>query len=236
MIGPKSFRNGLASLLATLFCLLAATNVCIAAPYHDALTVRDEGHLSARAPTPEVLEFKKRFEAAEQFYTDESRFIDFTEKKLHRLGSGSFGGCVGIVLATKKGAVVGHFVQDTSSIQKAAKEIPDLYKEHSDKVSGAAPHIYAMISTETEELVDPDVVNAHVKMVEDLTGQSATIHHYIEPTEAMVDQDGDLIEDADMENLQSGALLLENEGGGDSNTNLIFVDPDLIKASVAPPS
>jgi hypothetical protein len=182
------------------------------------------------------LDFKEKLWSSQTISTGETAFFDFTEEKLHRIGSDGFEGCVGIVLATNQGAIVGHYTQTPQGVEDAAERITALYNEHRDKVAGATPLIYAMVKIDDETLQEPEIVQSHIDMLKELTGNEPGIHDYINAADTMVDENGNLIEDLDLDNLQYGAFLVENEGGGNSPTNVIFVDINLIKESVQPPA
>ena len=191
--------------------------------------------LTSRALTPALLDFKQKLESStHSVATGDTEFFDFTEDKSYRIASDGFEGCVGIVLATNKGAIVGHYVQTEQGVEDAAERITALYNEHRDKVAGATPLIYAMVKVADETLQEPEIVQSHIDMVQALTGNEPRLVDYINAVDTMVDEDGELIEDLDLDNMQYGALLVENEGGGNSPTNVIFVDINLIKESVQP--
>ncbi|KAF5024466.1 hypothetical protein F66182_3406 [Fusarium sp. NRRL 66182] len=82
-------------------------------------------------------------------------FMDFAKIGVHKIASAGFEGCIGIVLATKQGAIFGHYAQNDPIFQRAAEKISDLYNSSIDKMGGATPYIYVGIIYESGELTAP---------------------------------------------------------------------------------
>ncbi|KAF9770143.1 hypothetical protein IL306_012343 [Fusarium sp. DS 682] len=225
MLGSKAFQNSWAKLLASLFFLLAASQLCIAAPYTSQLAVRDDQHLYARVTTPELDDYKRKLAASEEANTmvgtGETSFIDFTPAGHHIMGSTAFAGCFGVILATKQGAIVGHYNLDQAGLNQAKKEIPDLYTKHNDLVGGAAPYLYSAITYETGDLVDANLFNEYKKFLKDLVGKDPEEHHYTEAAETIPEDD--LFEGNYDENYVSGGFVVENSGGGEADTSIFFI-------------
>ncbi|KAM0546192.1 hypothetical protein ACHAPJ_010976 [Fusarium lateritium] len=232
MLGSKSFQNGFAKLLASLFCLLAAAQFCVAAPYTGQLSIRDEPQLYARVTTDKIADYKKKFADAEHVPQNDQSFIDFTTAGTHRIGSDGFTGCVGIVLATRQGAIVGHYGQTEDNFNDARDNIGDLYRQHNDKVGGATPYVYVAIEYETGKVKESNIVDMHKNFLRELTGKDPVEQTYTEPLETY-DIDEYLKDNFD-EDFVSGGLVVENEGGGSANTNLIFIDVEDIATSIKP--
>ncbi|KAJ4258225.1 hypothetical protein NW762_008374 [Fusarium torreyae] len=232
MLGLKTFQSGFAKLLASLFCLLTATQLCVAAPYTSQLSIRDEPRLYTRVTTDKIADYKKKFDAAEHVPQNDQSFMDFTTDGNHLIGSDGFTGCVGIVLATRQGAIVGHYGQTEDNFNDAKVAIGDLYKEHNDKVGGAVPYIYVAIEYETGQVKESNIVDMHKNFLKELTGKDPVEQTYTEPLETY-DLDEYLNDNFD-EDFVSGGLVVENSGGGSANTNLIFIDVEDIATSIKP--
>ncbi|RKK11880.1 hypothetical protein BFJ63_vAg5334 [Fusarium oxysporum f. sp. narcissi] len=225
MLGSKSFQNGWAKLLASLFFLLAASQLCTAAPYTTQLAVRDGQHLYSRVITPELDAYKRKLDASQAAGTyvgqDDTKFVDFTAAGDHVVGSSSFAGCFGVILATKQGTIVGHYNLDQAGLDNAKKEIPDLYSKHNDKVGGASAHLYSAVYYENGELVDGNLYNEYKKFLTDLIGSEPEDHHYTEAAETVPEED--LFEDKWDHDAVSGGFVVENSGGGGADTSIFFI-------------
>ncbi|KAF4338122.1 hypothetical protein FBEOM_8021 [Fusarium beomiforme] len=234
MLGSKAFQNSWAKLLASLFFLLTASQLCIAAPYSDQLAVRDDQRIYSRALTPELADYKRKIEAADAdktiVGTSETKFFDFTPAGNHLTGSSSFAGCFGVIIATKQGAIIGHYNLDQAGLDKAKDEIPALYKEHNDLVGGGAPHLYSAVEYETGELVEPNLFNEYKRFLNELVGTDPAEHTYTEVGEIIVNED---LEEWD-DDFVSGGFVVENAGGGKADTRLFFINIEHMKGSLRP--
>ncbi|KAF4973919.1 hypothetical protein FZEAL_9105 [Fusarium zealandicum] len=236
MLGPAMLQNGFSKLLAALFCLLAAVNYSIAAPHNRDLAVREEGRLSTRAGTPEVKWFHEKLKTSTLFREEETVFIDFRDGP-KSYASGAFGGCIALIIATKQGAIAGHYTATKTGVEKAAEDFKKLYEDDDKKdlLEDATPHIYYMIQNPSEgDIHAEEVVKEHIEMLEDLTDNDVVHHDYMESVYAYVDEDLEEIQGWDRENILSGAVVIENEGGGDKDTKLSFVTQQLIRDSARP--
>ncbi|KAM0193373.1 hypothetical protein ACHAPA_004439 [Fusarium lateritium] len=230
MFGSKSFQGGVAKMLTSLTCLLAASQICVAAPHSSQLSARDDHQLYSRRPTPEIQDFLDKINACDPYVPQgEAQFLDFTSAGDHMIGSQGFQGCFGVVLATKQGAIVGHYSQDPQDLAKAKTEIRDLYTEHNAQVGGAASYLYSAITYETGEVQQQDIYDEYVKLINDLTGKDPEHHSYTEAVELISE------EDLDNENYDSdllaGGIVVSNSGGGSADTNILFVTVDMQKDS-----
>ncbi|KAF5550912.1 hypothetical protein FNAPI_7586 [Fusarium napiforme] len=237
MLSSKSFQNGWAKLLASLFFLLAASQVCIAAPYTNQLAVRDDQHIYARVMTPELEAYEKKLSESKKADTyveqDQTKFVDFTAAGNHVVGSSSFAGCFGVILATKQGAIVAHYNLDQKGLDTAKKRITDEYNDHNDKVGGAEAHLYSAITYETGALVEENLYNEYKKFIKDLVGKEPQDHHYTEALETLSDED---LENENWdENAVSGGFVVENPGGGGADTSLFFITIERQRVSAQGP-
>ncbi|KAF5648840.1 hypothetical protein F25303_4868 [Fusarium sp. NRRL 25303] len=237
MLGSKSFQNGWAKLLASLFFLLAASQLCIAAPYTSQLSVRDDQHLYARVKTPELEAYESKLDDSKKADTyvnqDDTKFVDFTAAGNHVVGSSSFAGCFGVILATKQGAIVAHYNLDQNGLDTAKEKITNFYTEHNDKVGGADAHLYSAITYETGALVEENLYNEYKKFLKDLVGKEPQDHHYTEALETVSEEDLDN-DNWDPEAV-SGGFVVENPGGGNADTSIFFITIERQRVSAQGP-
>ncbi|KAF5569459.1 hypothetical protein FPHYL_1987 [Fusarium phyllophilum] len=237
MLGSKGFQNSWAKLLASLFVLLAASQLCIAAPYTTELTVRDDQYLYARVKTPELEAYENKLDASKKANTyvnqDDTKFVDFTAAGNHVVGSSSFAGCFGVILATKQGAIVAHYNLDQNGLDTAKEKITDFYNEHNDKVGGAEAHLYSAITYETGTLVEENLYNEYKKFLTDLVGKEPKDHHYTEALETV--SEADLDNDNWDPDAVSGGFVVENPGGGEADTSIFFITIERQKVSAQGP-
>ncbi|KAF5234713.1 hypothetical protein FANTH_12065 [Fusarium anthophilum] len=237
MLGSKSFQSGWAKLLASLFFLLAASQLCIAAPYTNQLAVREDYHIYARVKTPELEAYESKLDDSKKAGTyvnqDDTQFVDFTAAGNHVVGSSSFAGCFGVILATKQGAIVAHYNLDQNGLDTAKEKITNFYSEHNDKVGGAEAHLYSAITYETGALVEENLYNEYKKFLTDLVGKPPQDHHYTEALETVSEADLDA-DNWDPEAV-SGGFVVENSGGGEAGTSIFFITIEKQRVSAQGP-
>ncbi|KAF4445358.1 hypothetical protein F53441_10907 [Fusarium austroafricanum] len=232
MFSSKSFQGSFAKLLASLFFLLAAAQLCIAAPYSTQLSVRDDHHLYARKSTPELEEYKRKLEASTRVQQDSTQFMDFTPAQNHMIASDGFQGCFGVILATKQGAVVGHYNQDKEHFEQAKKEIGDYYRDHNDVLGGAATFVYAAYNHREQHIIEQDLLDKYKDFLRELTGNEPKEHTYTEAIETLTDEELDTIgwdEDA-----IAGGFVIENSGGGSADSSIYFITIETQRDSALP--
>lgn len=162
-------------------------------------------------------------------------FMDFTPEGEHLISSDGFEGCVGILIASNKGVILGHYTQTMDNVEEGRERITELYNDNLASLQGATPIVYAQVKTDSqEEYNEPEVVQGHIDWLKTLTGQEPNVQRYVEPLEIFVDQDGLPLDDIDYDNIQYGAMLAENPGGGSSRTNLILIDIDTQRLGAEP--
>lgn len=181
-----------------------------------------------------VAEFKDKQGRSTTVGTSDDDWIDFSGPGPHILSSDGFEGCVGVILASNKGAILGHYTQTPGDLTKAQTNIKQRYTDNLSKIAGATPHVYAQVDANTEEYKVPDIVNGHIDYLTTLTGRTPVVHKYIEMVDILYDQDFEEIEGLDYENIVAGAMLVENPGGGSSPSNLLFIDIETMKLQVQP--
>ncbi|KAF5546922.1 hypothetical protein FMEXI_5427 [Fusarium mexicanum] len=237
MLGSKNFQSGWAKLLASLFFLLAASQLCIAAPYTNQLAVREDYHIYARVKTPELEAYESKLDDSKKAGTyvnqDDTQFVDFTAAGNHVVGSSSFAGCFGVILATKQGAIVAHYNLDQNGLDTAKEKITNFYSEHNDKVGGADAHLYSAITYETGALVEENLYNEYKKFLTDLVGKPPQDHHYTEALETVSEADLDA-DNWDPEAV-SGGFVVENSGGGEADTTIFFITIERQRVSAQGP-
>ncbi|KAF5986644.1 hypothetical protein FCOIX_1458 [Fusarium coicis] len=237
MLGSKSFQNGWAKLLASLFFLLAASQLCIAAPYTNQLAVRDDHYIYARVKTPELEAYEGKLDESKKADTyvnqDDAKFVDFTAAGNHIVGSSSFAGCFGVILATKQGAIVAHYNLDKGSLETAKGKITNFYNKHNDKVGGAEAHLYSAVHYPDEELFEESLYNESKNFIKDLVGKDPEDHHYTEAIETV--SEDDLENESWDPDMVSGGFVVENSGGGDAKTSIFFITIEQQKVSAQGP-
>jgi hypothetical protein len=204
--------------------------VSIQANIYTRLSTRDDHQLYSRRPTPEIQDFLDKINACDPYVPQgEAQFLDFTPAGNHMIGSQGFAGCFGVVLATKQGAIVGHYSQDPQDLAKAKTEIPELYKKHNAQVGGAASYLYSAITYETGEVIQKDIYDEYVTFLNELTGKDPIHHKYTEAAELISEEDLDN-DNYDSE-LLAGGIVVSNSGGGSADTNVLFVTVDMQRDS-----
>ena len=138
------------------------------------------------------------------------------------IATNGFEGCIGLIIATKKGALVGHFTQTDRGYNIANTRFRELYGLHRRSLAGAVPIVYAQVDAGEVNWIFPEMVARFTDLVQELTGTQARMS-YLEPLETWVDEDGMPLDDVDYDNYQSGGLVLENRGGGHANTDLTII-------------
>ncbi|KAF4988248.1 hypothetical protein FGRMN_9872 [Fusarium graminum] len=236
MLNSKSFQGGIAKVLVSLFSLIAVSQFCIAAPHYPSsqVSTRDNRRLYARRPTPQIEDFQTKFDNSDpKVLQTQAEFISFTEDGPHLIGSNGFQGCFGIVLATKQGAIVGHYSQDPQSFATGTARIRELYEQNSAKVDGATPLLYSAVTYSTGAVISDSMRQDYVTFLKELTGKDATHHHYTEITEILEEtlSEDDFLDGNFPEDLLSGALVVSNPGGGGANTEVLFVNLDMQRTS-----
>ncbi|CAJ0542997.1 Ff.00g003580.m01.CDS01 [Fusarium sp. VM40] len=230
MFGSKSFQGGVAKMLTSLTCLLAASQICVAAPHTSQLSTRDVHQLYSRRPTAEIQDFEDKIKACDPYVPQgEAQFLDFTPEGNHLIGSQGFQGCFGIVIATKQGAIVGHYSQDPQDLAKAKTEIRDLYNKHNAQVGGAPSYLYSAVEYPSGEVTQQDIYDQYVTFLNDLTGKDPVHHSYTEAANLLTDEQIDNEDYA--EEFLAGGIVVSNSGGGSAETDILFVTIDMLRDS-----
>lgn len=193
--------------------------------------------ISARKPTPAIENFKTKINQVEKSISppDPAQFVDFTGDGPFLYGSHGFEGCTGVVIASAKGAILGHWTSTPNDLERATGELQKLWDDNKDALNGATAVVYAQVETHNNEnYVEPDMVEKYTDLVKTTTGLDPQMQSYVEPMETWVDEDGMPLDDIDYDNLEYGGYLVENEGGGSANTVLTFIDVESQFSGVEP--
>ncbi|KAF7551975.1 hypothetical protein G7Z17_g4623 [Cylindrodendrum hubeiense] len=182
----SAMANGsVARFPALLFCLLATISFSSGRAISSRLVDHQENSLVARKPSTEIDEFRDKQQRATTVATMDEAFMDFRPAGEHLLTSDGFEGCVGIMIATNQGVILGHYTQTPTGVTQAKANIKELYDANIDVLRGATPVVYAQVEASDEgTFKEPDIVNAIISDIEDLTHSTANVQRYIEPMEA----------------------------------------------------
>ncbi|KAI0841137.1 hypothetical protein F5Y06DRAFT_293623 [Hypoxylon sp. FL0890] len=223
--------------LVLLFSLLSALTLCSADVSSSGLQASHEPELQERKLFPELIAFKEKLSRADKtVFTNEQDYLDFTTQGNKIFASHGYAGCIGMVMASRKGAMIGHYNMDEGSLDTGKRRLKDIYKAHKKDLAGGQVWVYAHVKYENGfPYQQPDLVNKFVNMVKKITGKDPQIQTYIDPVEAWYDQNGEpLADNPDLNNMIGGAFLVENPGGGRANSLLEFLDIEMIKKSGEP--
>ncbi|OTA56486.1 hypothetical protein K449DRAFT_438001 [Hypoxylon sp. EC38] len=223
--------------LVLLFSLLSAITLCSADTSSRVHDVNHGSSLQARKLTPELIAFKKKLAKADKtIFTNDQDYMDFTGQGNKIFGSDGYAGCIGVVMASSKGAMIGHYNVDENSLERAKGKLKDLYEAHKGDLSGGQLWVYAHVEYKNGfPYAQPELVNKFIKTVKEITGKDPRIQKYIEAVDAWFDQNGEpLVNDPDINNMIGGAFFVENPGGGHANSVLELLDIEMIKKSGEP--
>ncbi|OTB02456.1 hypothetical protein M426DRAFT_264488 [Hypoxylon sp. CI-4A] len=219
--------------IRSLFLLFSALPLISAAPASNSST----SSLEARKLTPELAAFNEKINAAQLvIYPDQEDYMDFTTPGYKSLASDAFGGGIGAVIVSRKGAIAGHYTMNTASMKQAKTKLQKLYKTHAKDLQGAVALVYVQVKTaKTHQYVNKDLTLQFIGIVKEIAGKEPQVLTYIEALDVWYDKNGmPLSSQPDLENLRTGALLIESSGGGNSRPALTFLDIETIKESGEP--
>ena len=172
-----------------------------------------------------------------QVLTDDQKYIDFTKEGGGTIGSSAFEGCNGLLIATERGALLGHYTQTTDGLNQANANFIPLYQTNKDDLADAAVYLYSYTDI-NGVLKEPDNVNSMKKLLSDLTGTEPQLVTYINPVDVFMDDEAALEAaiDAEDDRFAPGAIAVTNAGGGNSETVVRWITTDLQKQNTQPPS
>ncbi|OTB09214.1 hypothetical protein M426DRAFT_18585 [Hypoxylon sp. CI-4A] len=223
--------------LVLLLSLLSTFTLCSADATYSAGNVTSRSELSPRVNFPLLQEFKQKVQNAEkQVGQTKEDFIDFTRPRYRSMSSDGFSGCLGVVVVTQKGAMIGHYNQDQNTIDRSERKLQRLYNANRAKLEGGQVWIYAHVNAKYPGYKNPDLVERFIDVVRRVTGREPYIEAYIEAMDPWYFDDGTPVMgvDADFENMSAGAILVENPGRGNADSMLTFMTVEMIKKSGEP--
>ncbi|KAK8124447.1 uncharacterized protein PG998_000206 [Apiospora kogelbergensis] len=150
LLSPQSFGR----ILAALLLAPSAINLCLAAP-QPLGTVEGSAALAAREDTSKLKDFKKEMDKTDVKVTqDKTDFVDLSSNKQKSISSRGFNQCFGIVLATKKGAAVGHYTCGATGKANAKRDLGAFWDKHKgDKLKDPKVYIYAKVKVDDDHKI-----------------------------------------------------------------------------------
>lgn len=159
---------------------------------------------------------------------DEHEFYSFEPKDEIKLGSAGFVGCIGVVIISPKGAIIGHYGANPKGQNLYNSGLPELIEDHRNAFSeGVQAWVYAHVRyRESDEFVSAEYKNELVDLISKNLHIEAKVEKYIEPEDLLMDENGEVdIENEDAyADLKAGGFLVMNPGGGSSASELVFVN------------
>jgi hypothetical protein len=215
--------------------------------YHGSLSIHQKSNLISdrhisrehslvqRRPSAALDAFNAKLAASHRVSQGEEEFMNLTTTGGKSFSSLGFSGCIGAIIVSQQGAIIGHYSVTPMDMSKAATNIPALYNANRDKLADAEAFIYAEVKYKDQNtFVQPDIEDQLVSIITSSTGLTPRVQTYIEPLEAWEDQGGDDLDSPEYENAQYGAFLVENAGGGSALSTVTFVTIEMQVDSVAP--
>ncbi|KAI1417085.1 hypothetical protein F5Y13DRAFT_185918 [Hypoxylon sp. FL1857] len=222
--------------LVLLFSLLSALTLCSADTGTSGHHVNHSPDLQERKAFPELTAFKEKLKRADKtIYTNEQDYMDFKSPGKKIFASDAYAGCIGMVMVSQKGAMIGHYNMDEASLDRGKPKLKNIYEAHKTDLAGGQVWVYAHVEyKDGRPYKQARLVDKFTSTVKEITGQQPQIQQYIEAVDAWFDQDGEpLADDPDLENMIGGAFIVENPGGGSAKSLLEFLDIDMIKKTLA---
>jgi hypothetical protein len=158
--------------------------------YHEAHCVVSNAFRSTivapRKDTSSLKSFKDKADAAPvKVSQDKTGFADFSNNDQKSVSSIGFNQCFGVVIATKKGALVGHYTCGDVGQNNAQTDLTNGWNANkNDKLKDPKVYIYAKLSVKNNNIQENEFENApqldkFKDIVKDLTGKDAKIVKYI---------------------------------------------------------
>ncbi|KAJ4396659.1 hypothetical protein N0V93_000880 [Gnomoniopsis smithogilvyi] len=180
----------------------------LAGPVHDHSKL-----LETRAPSAEFKAFLVQIHAAKQVDVGTSAFYTFAQEPA--IASAGFDGCIGSMIVGTEGAIVSHYTVTASDMKTAQKDIPKLWSAHKSGLGGEPKVIvYANVQPNNHnEYVQPAIANEFIGLIKTTTGVTPTVEKYLQMGDTCVDAAGDLLDGADYDHMQSGAIMVAKVKG-----------------------
>ncbi|OQE36842.1 hypothetical protein PENCOP_c011G07619 [Penicillium coprophilum] len=238
--------KGIKRLIALILFLFSCLTTCLSVPTNSFATLSNQP--PKRLPSARSLSahhdglVKRVDQAYAPFLADlsiatrvaqeEERFLAFGADSAI-LASDGFTGCIGVVIASSQGAIIGHYTDTEQGMNRAKQYLASLITENKKALVGAQAWIFAHVS-----LKDPDtfVSEPNNQVLESIVQTNLGITpaqvKYIDPMDAM-DPDDELhweLWEQDSIDLLSGGIIVKHKGGNPT-TDVIFVNLDWQKAA-----
>lgn len=109
------------------------------------------------------------------------------------LSSAQFETCIGVVIVSKQGAIIGHYNPDQKMVNQAKANIPRLYRVHSAQMSEAKAYVYASVYPyEPGTFVNLDLINDVEDMLKNQIKLEPQIFKYTEAGWLAEDENGEI--------------------------------------------
>ncbi|KAI0388155.1 hypothetical protein F5Y04DRAFT_275006 [Hypomontagnella monticulosa] len=229
--------KGSASLLALLLSLLSTFTFCYAdlsSGDHDA---NSTSILQSRKMFPELAEFNRKMANAQRhIFTNEQGYMDFKSAGEKSFATDGFDGCIGLAVASKKGALIGHYTMTDWGLNQLMTNFKSLYETHKEDLQKGKAWVYVNVHARNEEqFVEEQMAPLFIDGLRSITGMEPQIKKYIVAVDWWYDANAEPIYgEPDVDNMRSGGFLIENPGGGSSNSKLIYASIRMIKKSGEP--
>lgn len=137
-------------------------------------------------------------------------------------GSTGFESCVGIVVAAKEGAIIGHYNLSVKDLNRAKANIPKLFKEHQAKLSGGKAYVYASVQPyKLDQFVDASLVTEAKNIVKNGLKMQPKVVKYTEASALAMDENDEL-RDCDFEGAEmSGQVRIIGGGGKEPQVDFV---------------
>ena len=131
---------------------------------------------------------------------------------------------------------MGHWTVTSHDMGLARESITNLWDEHRDDLEGATAVVYGEVDFENQDTyAQENEVHQIRDMVLEITEIRPDMRHYVQAANFLYDAEADkFVDNPDIDNMLSGGMIVENEGGGLADTRMSFVDIEVMGQSVAP--
>jgi hypothetical protein len=161
---------------------------------------------------------------------DDEKFLGFGTTPAI-LASDGFVGCIGVIIASSQGAIIGHYTNTDSGMSRARSNLVSLIINNKKALAGAKAWIYAHVSLQDTNTYTSETNNQVLEgIVGDNLGITPTRVKYIEPEDLLVDEQGELLDDYPEDIIYGGAMA-KHPGHQSTETQVIFINLDWQKAA-----
>lgn len=179
---------------------------------------------------------EKMMNADRHVFTNEQGYMDFKPAGNRVFASDGFDGCIGLAVASKKGALIGHYTMTNWGLNELNTNFKDLYKAYKNDLRSGKAWVYVNVHAHDEsQFVVEDMAPQFIDGLRRITGMEPQIKKYIIAMDYWYDEDANPIYgDPDHENMRSGGFYIENPGGGSADSKLVYANIRMIKKSGEP--